>query len=196
MVGLLQGDPVNDTAEWEAIHQSRHWGTYPDIHVVRQVKKFMAGWGSLFAPSALEVGCGAGACSFMMRDSGLSVTAFDGSQTAIENMRRRCLSEASLFGIPLDSMVADAQTVDFPAESFDFILDNFTLTYLEQPPWERILSWLKPGGWLAHASFEVAPKGTPVAYEHKEPGHVVERHTSWVEGNAFTFAVRKYVKPS
>jgi len=191
---------VNDTAEWEAIHQSRHWGTYPDIHVVRQVKKFIHEWADgrpafIVSPKGLDIGCGVGACSFMMRDSGMSVTAFDGSRTAIENMRKRCLSEASSFETPVDSMVADAQAVDFPPNSFDFILDNFTLTYLERPPWERILSWLKPGGWLVHASFEKAPAGTPVAYEHKEPGSVVERHTSWVEGNAFTFAVRKYVKP-
>lgn len=186
---------MNDTAEWEAIHQSRHWGAYPDIHVVRQVKKFMAGWkppvvSQNFAvcPAGLDIGCGVGACSIMMADAGMGVVAFDGSQTAMGRFPRHD-------GI-VDTMIADVGTVELEPESFDFILDNFCLTYLEHPPWERILSWLKPGGWLVHASFEKAPAGTPLAYEHKEPGHVAERHTSWVEGNAFTFAVRKYVKPS
>lgn len=185
---------MNDTAEWEAIHQSRHWGTYPDIHVVRQVKKFMAGWESPLGPDALDIGCGVGACSFMMSEAGMDTTAFDGSGAAIKRMAHDIRMQGPECGVT--AMVCDAQTVGFAPDSFDFILDNFTLTYLERPPWERILSWLKPGGWLVHASFEKAPAGTPVAYEHKEPGHVVERHTSWVEGNAFSFAVRKYVKPS
>lgn len=183
---------MNDPAEWEAIHQSRMWGTYPDVHVVRQVKKFMATWGSVAGPCSLDIGCGVGACSFMMDDVGMWVTAIDGSKTAIEHMETAAKRENWL---DLKMMVANAQTVEFPAESFDFILDNFTLTYLEHPPWERILSWLRPGGWMIHASFETAPKGTPMAWEHKEPGHVVERHSIWVEGNAFSFVVRKYVKP-
>jgi 2-polyprenyl-3-methyl-5-hydroxy-6-metoxy-1,4-benzoquinol methylase len=180
---------MNDVAEWEAIHQSRMWGTYPDIHVVRQVKKFEAGWEDWEElPRALDIGCGVGACSEMMNGEGLVVTAIDGSATAIRNMNER--------GSQIVSWVADAQTVEFPAESFDFILDNFTLTNIERPPWERIMSWLKPNGWLVHASFEVPPQGSPRTWEHKEPGDVVERHSSWVEGNAFSFAVRRYIKPS
>lgn len=174
--------------EWEEIHKSRHWGTYPDIHVVRQVKKFMARWDDDgYKPEALDIGCGVGACASMMDSEGFAVSAFDGSKSAIIN------SAISSHRIRLK--VADAQTVEFPPESFDFILDNLSLTYLEHPPWERILSWLKPGGWLIHASFETAPAGTPKAWEHKEPGNVVERHSSWVEGNSFAIVVRKYVKP-
>ena len=169
---------------WEAIHQSRMWGVWPDIHVVRQVKKFSSQWNQPTVAAALDIGCGVGACSLLMNENNMRVTSFDGSVTAVKRM-----AEAGW-----RAMVADAQTVDFPAESFDFILDNLSLTYLEHPPWERIMSWLKPGGWLIHASFEEAPKGTPKAWHHLSPGHVVERHTSWVEGNAFSFVVRKYVK--
>lgn len=192
---------MNHPAEWESIHQSRAWGTYPDIHVVRQVKKFLAQqeWAEKFrllarrdisgfkCPDALDIGCGAGANTGMMCDEGMSVYAFDLSETAIGHMCNR-LGDRSFF--PAKSTVEDFS----PPHQFDFILDNFTLTYLEHPPWERILSWLKPGGWLVHASFELFPSGTPRAWAHQSPGHVVERHSSWVEGNAFTFAVRKYVK--
>lgn len=186
---------MNDVAEWEAIHKSRMWGTYPDIHVVRQVKKFMAGWADVMKtvprwvnPLALDIGCGVGACAEMMGRQEMRVTAFDGSPSAIDRISGESWID--------EVMVADAQTVEFPAESFDFILDNFTLTNIQEPPWNRIMSWLKPGGWLLHASFEQAPKGSPQTWQHLSPGHVVERHSSWVEGNAFSFAVRKYVKPS
>ena len=176
------------TEEWEKIHQEREWGRSPDIHCVRQVKKFMAQWKGNENPDALDIGCGVGACSLMMKQAGMYVNAIDGSQSAMD---RTCWP---LYGIK--AWVADAQTVEFTAESFDFILDNLSLTYVQSPPWERIMSWLKPGGWLIHASFEEAPKGTPKAWHHLSPGNVVERHSSWVEGNAFSFVVRKYVKPS
>lgn len=170
--------------EWEKIHQSRAWGKYPDIHMVRQVKKFLSG--RPYPPVALDIGCGVGANSMMLCNEGIGVVAIDVSETALGRFPRHDMI--------IDAKVADAQTVEFDAESFDLIIDNFTLTYLEHPPWERILSWLKPGGWLVHASFELFPSGTPRAWAHQSPGHVVERHSSWVEGNAFTFAVRKYVK--
>jgi 2-polyprenyl-3-methyl-5-hydroxy-6-metoxy-1,4-benzoquinol methylase len=186
---------MNDVAEWEAIHKSRMWGTYPDIHVVRQVKKFMAHHAEQMKhvpfrviPMALDIGCGVGACSEMMNGEGLLVTAIDGSETAVRNMQNR--------GSDISVYVADAQEMEFPPMHFDFILDNLSLTYLEHPPWNRIMSWLKPSGWLIHASFEEAPRGTPKAWHHLSPGNVVERHSSWVEGNAFSFVVRKYVKPS
>lgn len=179
---------MNDPAEWEAIHKSRMWGTYPDIHVVRQVKKFIAQWDDdNHRPEALDIGAGVGACSAMMGNEGMAVTAFDGAKTAIINMpHHRSV-------VP---MVADAQTVEFPAESFDFILDNFTLTNIEEPPWERILSWLRPGGWMVCASFRFAPKGTPKTWRHSEVGDLVEIHESWVEGRSFSFDVRRYIKPS
>jgi SAM-dependent methyltransferase len=44
--------------EWEAIHQSRHWGTYPEVYMARQVKSFMTGKTGTVA--ALDIGCGAG----------------------------------------------------------------------------------------------------------------------------------------
>ncbi len=185
---------MNDIAEWEVIHKSRMWGTYPDIHVVRQVSKFMAEWTTavrLKPCMALDIGCGVGACSFLMSDAGMQVASFDGSPTAIYNMEK--ISKNTTHCVY--AQVADAQTVEFTAESFDFILDNLSLTYLQEPPWNRIMSWLKPGGWLIHVSFEEAPKGTPKAWHHLSPGNVVERHSSWVEGNAFSFVVRRYVKP-
>lgn len=184
---------MNSVAEWEEIHKSRMWGTYPDIHVVRQVKKFRSQWKGDDWPWALDIGCGVGAHACMLEREQFDVVAIDASQTAISRMIER----SAFFG---SAFVHDIASEEGPMQyskstGYDFILDNFTLTYLEHPPWERILSWLKPGGWMIHASFETAPKGTPMAWEHKEPGHVVERHSSWVEGNAFSFVVRKYVKP-
>ena len=187
---------MNDIAEWEAIHKSRIWGTYPDIHVVRQVKKFLAQWREQMkhvpfrvSPTALDIGCGAGASAFMLDNEGVMVTAIDPSPTAVSNLCDLMTPDSRI-----SPAVCSIQ--DFAAEGqFDLIIDNLSLTYLQEPPWNRIMSWLKPSGWLIHASFEEAPKGTPKAWHHLSPGNVVERHTSWVEGSAFSFVVRRYVKP-
>lgn len=177
---------MNDPAEWEAVHQSRMWGTYPDIHVVRQVKKFLAG--RHYPPIALDIGCGVGANSVMMGNEGIGVVAMDGSPTAID----RVPTHEYIF----ETRVADIQTVEFFPGQFDFILDNFTLTYIEHPPWERIVSWLKPGGWLVHASFITGPQDSPPTWNHIAPGEEVERHEIWNEHGTHSFAVRRYIKPS
>jgi 2-polyprenyl-3-methyl-5-hydroxy-6-metoxy-1,4-benzoquinol methylase len=187
---------VNDPAQWEAIHQSRHWGTYPDIHVVRQVKKFMGGWKERMStvpkwvtPQALDIGCGAGANTGMMCDEGMNVYAFDSSETALGHMCYR-LENKSFFP-------AKCTVQEFEApHQFDFILDNFTLTNIEHPPWEKILSWLRPGGWLVQTSFWVAPRNTPKTWFHGSFGSVVESHQCVVGDDKFSFSVFRYVKPN
>lgn len=187
---------MNSVAEWEEIHKSRQWGAYPDIYCVRQVKSFLREWkyrdhgdSLTCSPEALDVGCGAGANTGMMCDEGMDVYAFDSSATALDRM---CVRLGNKAFFPHLATVEEFE----PPHQFDFILDNLSITYLEHPPWERILSWLKPGGWLIHASFETAPAGTPKAWEHRFPGNVVERHLSWVDRSSFAIVVRKYVKPS
>lgn len=191
---------MNDPAEWEAIHQSRHWGTYPDIHVVRQVKAFRAEWyrsDNDGTPVALDIGCGAGAHSFMLQQEGLSVVAIDVSETALKRLR----GDDRRGSITVHQMDICSGTAPFSdraktVSQFDFILDNFTLTNIEQPPWDRILSWLKPGGWLVHASFSVGPKDSPKTWHHTSPGEEVERHEIWNEHGSHAFTVRRYIKPS
>lgn len=185
---------MNDPAEWEAIHKSRMWGTYPDIHVVRQVKKFRGQWKGEFWPYALDIGCGAGANTMMMVREGMDVAAFDGSETAIKHMVNAVSDNGYERRVAVS--VADVQAIELASESLDFILDNFTLTNIEHPPWERILSWLKPGGWLVHASFSVGPKDSPKTWHHTSPGEEVERHEIWNDHGSHAFTVRRYIKPS
>lgn len=180
------------THEWEKIHRTRKWGIYPEIYMVRLVKQFMKKWKGNGRPMALDIGCGVGSHSYMMCNEGMTVIATDVSKTAIKRMNE----DLDTTGPLITAFCSDISSDEFAENTFDFILDNLSLTYLEHPPWDRILSWLKPGGWLVHASFEMAPKGTPRAWEHTSPGTVVERHSIWVEGNAFSLVVRKYVKPS
>lgn len=188
---------MNNPAEWEAIHQSRHWGTYPDIYMVRQVRAFIDAWDSPRGPLALDIGCGAGSHTFMMHEMGMIVTAFDASPTAIKRLRHdvRMIPEAEIEA-EITPMEMDVASADFPPESFDFILDNLTLTNIERPPWIKIASWLKPGGWFVYASFLTPPKDTPPTWYHQIAGsEFVERQATTRNGETVEVEVFRYVKP-
>lgn len=191
---------MNDTLEWEHIHRSRHWGVYPDVYMVRQVKAFLKGRNlgpsvahrgfpaaflsdAVAKPKALDIGCGAGAHALMMLAEGMDVTAFDSSPTAIERMAK----------LGMQGRVMTVQEAEFPNASFDFILDNLTLTNVEHPPWDRITRWLKPGGWLVWASFEVQPQGSPQTWLHDHFGEEVERQMTLRDGRWSSLSVRRYV---
>lgn len=170
---------------WEAIHQSRHWGTYPSEYMVRLVRQFMSGRSGDVA--ALDIGCGAGAHSWMMDREGMSVTAIDISPTAVARLGT-IAPGAKIY-------VGDIVVAEWAPASFDFIMDNLTLTHVERPPMDKIRSWLKPNGWLVSAVFSETPDGTPENWNH-HLGAPVERITRSVTGiGTYEILVQKYEKP-
>lgn len=172
--------------DWEQIHQSRHWGTYPDPYMVRQVKAFLSSYkkntGTLHA---LDIGCGAGAHTWMMNKEGMSVWALDISSTALSQLKDipcvKCLGDVNAY-------------VNFEPGMFDFILDNVSLTHVEKPNWDRILSWLRPGGWLVSASFDFWPEPGLKAWFHPV-GEAVERHQRVTQTAFYSIVLHRYVKP-
>ena len=183
---------MNTNANWESIHQSRHWGTYPAEYMVRQVKAFTA-WHDdqmkhvpfTVIPTSLDIGCGVGAHSWMMEREGMRVTAIDVAPTAIARL------PAIAPGV--GASVGDIMTAEYPAESFDFILDNLSLTHCEKPPIDRIKSWLKTGGWFVSAVFQPGPEGAPQSWAHQF-GPIIEA-VGIVRGrDTYGIQVQKWVK--
>ena len=172
--------------EWEAIHQSRHWGTYPEVYMVRQVKAFMArrAWKVV---TALDIGCGAGAHTWMMQRERMHVCAVDISPTAIARLAH---AVPDVYG-----MVGDIREINIAEASQSFILDNLSLTHVENPPLERILSWLKPGGRLVSASFLVPPQGAPKSWP-VHIGNQIETHTREINGHTHVIGLHLYEKPN
>ncbi len=168
---------------WEQIHQSRHWGSYPSEHMVRQVKAFMA---VRDTADALDIGCGVGAHSWMMQREGMRVAAIDVAPTAIARL------PAIAPGV--SASVGDIMTAEYPAESFDFILDNLSLTHVEWPPIDRIKSWLKPNGWLVSAVFQPGPEGAPQSWAH-QIGPIVEAYGVCRDGKVHGIQVQRWVQP-
>ena len=113
---------------WETQHQKKDWGVYPEIDLVRKSTNFLnqikSQYGSL--PRCLDLGCGIGANTIMLRDIGFQVTAIDGSPTAIKKLTERT-----------DTLNINAQVLDFSnlkelKGPFDLIVDNLSL-YANHP---------------------------------------------------------------
>lgn len=124
---------------WEAIHASRAWGTTPNEHLVRYVRKIKSSTGK----KALDVGCGAGAQSRHLFNEGFDVTGIDGSASAID----RCLDIAQ-DGLRFNC--GDVTEMSFDDATFDLAVDVCCTQHILRPlHWlalGQILRVLKPGG--------------------------------------------------
>ena len=107
-------------------------------------------------PKALDIGCGSGAGIRLLEDCGFDVTAFDVSPTAVGRVQSK---SAYVFA-------AGIEDVAFEPASFDFVMDNLTLTHVGSPDFDKIRGWLKPNGWFVSAMFEHGPRDAPEARNH------------------------------
>ena len=112
---------------WEEQHKTKHWGTYPEIDLVRKAKHHM----SLIKvqqdvrPKCLDLGCGAGANSIMLADCGFDVLAIDGSQTAISRLENRIAGTDKEQYI--QCRVLDFNQLHVVQDRFGFIVDNLSV---------------------------------------------------------------------
>ncbi len=131
---------------WNAIHAQRRWGSWPPESIVsyfcrtfptdrRQIR-------------VLDLGCGAGACTRMLVDEGFSVTAIDCSMDALAQVRHGLRK----WQLPhCDIFCGDiTEPLQFVDASFDVVLDNLTLSHIEDAPRAAVVREihrvLKPGG--------------------------------------------------
>ena len=95
---------------WEQIFRSRQWGKYPPEHLVRFVAGNFYGAPNRGAVHLLEIGCGPGANVWFMAREGFTVSAIDGSPTAISLAGERLASE----GLTADLRVGDFFSLPWP----------------------------------------------------------------------------------
>lgn len=107
--------------------------------------------------AVLDLGCGCGVpVARSMSAAGHHVTGVDLSEVQIERARR--LVPGAVF------IRADATEVTFEPESFNAVVCLYALIHIpldEQPPLlARIVSWLRPGGWMLATTGETPWTGT------------------------------------
>jgi len=128
----------------------------------------------------LEIGCGLGTDLLQFARAGAQVTGIDLTPASVDLARKRF----SLYGIPGDFQVADAENLPFPDESFDVVYSFGVLHHT--PDTQRAIDEayrvLRPGGEIV------------VMLYHKWSVHVLLGVPLWVLRNSFSW-VRRRVSP-
>lgn len=96
------------------------------------------------AKRALDVGTGAGFFALLLAEQGLEVTGADYSEAMLEEARKNARAR----GLRVDFRRQDAQALDFPPETFDFVFSRNVTWTLPEPEamYACVARVLKKGG--------------------------------------------------
>jgi 2-polyprenyl-3-methyl-5-hydroxy-6-metoxy-1,4-benzoquinol methylase len=122
---------------------------------------------------ALDLGCGAGRNAIWLAEHGWSVTAIDGSATAVETLRNR----ASSSGVNIDAQVADLEAPGFritPA-SYDLIAMSY---YFERKLIEPCKRGLAPNGVMVVIAL-LMEQGKELSTFRLQPGELRGYFADW-----------------
>lgn len=157
--------------EWEKIHASRDVGRYPAEYVIRYMVRNFPDEGSRKHVKVLDFCCGSGRHTWYLARSGFDTFAFDGSKSAIERTKLLLKEEK----LDVELKIADALNVEYPAQSFDVVIDNLSVLSNKladiNAMYKKIYGFLKPGGKLLTAAFSKKHAGY-VAESEIEPGTI------------------------
>ena len=109
----------------------------------------------------LDIGCGTGTFATILkkRNPGVEVTGLDPDQKALARARRK--AEQAKVAVRFDQGFADS--LEYPAMSFDLVFSSFMFHHLEGSNREKTLREvrrvLKPGGSFYLLDFEASPSG-------------------------------------
>jgi SAM-dependent methyltransferase len=137
---------------WERVFREQEWGKYPPEHVIRFVARSFYGASDRRAVRLLDLGSGPGACTWFMAREGFSVSAIDGSPTAVARLQARLGGE----GLAADARVGDFVTLPWPDATFDGVVDNGALCGNRfeacRAAVEEVRRVLRPGGAFLSAN--------------------------------------------
>jgi tellurite methyltransferase len=125
-----------DIAGWDEKYRAGDRGKEdaPTILIVEIAEKLAPG-------TAIDLACGAGRNSLYLAEQGWTVTAVDGSETAVELVQRR----SAVRGLKVHTKVADLTDPNFTLlpDAFDLILIAY---YLQRDLFAKVRAAVRPGG--------------------------------------------------
>ncbi len=126
-------DIYSDPATAQQFDESRFGGEIGRLVAAAQERVLCEFMGDLHGASALDVGCGTGRAALVLARLGASVTALDSSP----EMLRVATSNAKVVGAHIEFLRGDANSLDFPDQSFDLVISLRML--MHTPDWQRCL---------------------------------------------------------
>jgi SAM-dependent methyltransferase len=122
---------------------------------------------------AIDLACGTGRNALYLSQKGWSVTAVDGSETAIEMVRKRAAARR----LSLQAVVADltAESFKMPAGEFDLIVIAY---YLQRDLFSYVKQAVRPGG-LVLAIVHTPEPGESWTAKRAAPGELRGFFTGW-----------------
>lgn len=140
---------------YEQQFSTRVWGKYPSEEVIRF---FMRAKKELRDSDlkALDIGCGTGACSWLMAKEGAMVTAIDGAPSGLEKVN----ALAREFGVDATIEVVHCDITrpkDFLNSAYDIMVDNYALYSNKEDQtlngFREFFDLLKTGGFFLTCCF-------------------------------------------
>jgi ubiquinone/menaquinone biosynthesis C-methylase UbiE len=106
---------------WEELHSNGSWGEYPEIEVVRHFKQLCKT--NPVKLRVVDIGCGGGAHTKFLAETGFDTFAFDGSQSAVRQAQKFVNSA----GLHAEVIVSDAVSMQYESGYFDCALESAVL---------------------------------------------------------------------
>jgi SAM-dependent methyltransferase len=157
-----------DIAGWEEKYRSGERGAEdaPTILIVEIAKQLSPG-------TAIDLACGAGRNALYLAERGWMVTAVDGSETAVELVRRRSAAR----GLDVQTKRADltAATFTMPPDAFDLILIGY---YLQRDLFAKAKTAVHPGGVVVAIAHTPEP-GEKWSEKRAAPGELRTFFNGW-----------------
>lgn len=153
---------------WEEKYRSGECGKEdaPTVLVVETAASLAPG-------TAIDLACGAGRNALYLAEKGWRVTAVDGSESAVELVRKRSAAR----GLQVETAVADLTAASFTiaTDVFDLIVIAY---YLQRDLLAQAKAAVRPGG-VVLAIVHTPEKGEESSYKRAAPGELRGFFRSW-----------------
>jgi SAM-dependent methyltransferase len=157
-----------DIAGWEEKYRSGNGGSEdsPTILLVEMAQQLAPG-------TAIDLACGTGRNALYLAERGWAVAAVDGSETAIELVKRRSAAR----NLQVHARVADltATTFTMPPDAFDLVLIAF---YLQRDLFAKVKTATRPGGVVVAIAHTPEP-GERWSEKRARPGELLQFFKDW-----------------
>jgi tellurite methyltransferase len=157
-----------DIAGWEHMYRTGERGSED-----QPTRLLLESVGGLTPGNAIDLACGTGRNALFLAELGWTITAVDGSKTAIEKLKQRAAER----GLKVKAEVCDLTSPGFtlPDQTFDLVVIAY---YLQRDLFAKVRPALHSGG-IVLAIVHTPEPGEKPSYKRAAPGELQEFFADW-----------------